>query len=234
MRVAIIPARGGSKRIPRKNIKPFVGVPIIYYPIQAAHDSGLFDEVYVSTDDPAIAICAENYGAVPLVRPAPLADDYTGTQDVVKHALEQLAGKDAEGGTIYEACCIYPTAALLQASDLEAALKDLLENKVCYVFSVCEYPAPIEWAMRIDDERRIQAAPVRSEVRSQDMGRAFHDAGYFYWGKAEAFAGGVPLYGPWSIGYELPRARCLDINTQEEWDLAELLYVAQIPYRAAA
>lgn len=228
MRVAIIPARGGSKRIPRKNIRPFVGLPIMYYPIQAALDSGLFDEIYVSTDDEEIANVAERYGAHAVKRPAELSDDFTGTQDVVRHLLGILT-QPYNLGSIEQACCIYPTAALVLAEDLVRAHGILESSKACFAFSIVEYPCPPEWALYIDEKGRIQAPPARSsELRSQDIKPAWHDAGYFYWGTASAFLEQIPLWGPWSVGVPLPRTRAIDINTAEDWQLAEAAYVLRM------
>lgn len=227
MKIAIIPARGGSKRIPRKNIRKFHGLPILYYPIQAALDSGMFEDVYVSTEDKEIARLAMQYGAKVIQRPAELADDRTGTQAVMRHALRHLAN-GGELDPAATACCIYPTAALLHPDDLIAAHRLLIERGTFYAFSVVRYDFPIEWALRLDRKGLVKAPPAAARVqRSQDLEHAWHDAGYFYWGRVESFVSEVPLYGPWSAGFEIPRHRWQDINTESDWKVAERLYAGE-------
>ena len=220
--VAIIPARGGSKRIPRKNLKPFDGVPMIARSIRTALDSGLFDQVVVSTDDHEIAELAQAHGAqVPFMRPASLADDFTGTAAVIVHALEQLPAVDY-------ACCIYATAPLLQARFLREGF-ELLERQPdkSFAFSVCSFGFPVQRALSLDGQGALTALyPEFRNTRSQDLPEALQDAGQFYWGRSEAWRRGEVLYSPASLPVILPRHLVQDIDTAEDWKRAEYLYAA--------
>ncbi|SEP17344.1 pseudaminic acid cytidylyltransferase [Pseudomonas sp. ok266] len=220
--VAIIPARGGSKRIPRKNLLPFDGVPMIVRSIRTAVDSGLFDLVVVSTDDAEIAEVARAHGAqVPFMRPAALADDFTGTAAVIVHALEQLPSFDF-------ACCIYATAPLLQVRYLREGL-ELLERYAdkSFAFSVCDFGFPVQRALTLDEQGALRALyPEFRNSRSQDLPKAFQDAGQFYWGRREAWLRGEVLYSPASLPVILPRHLVQDIDTAEDWKRAEYLYAA--------
>lgn len=230
--VAIIPARGGSKRIPRKNIRPFAGKPIIGYSIEAAQASGLFDRIIVSTDDREIAEVAESFGAeAPFVRPAELADDFTGTNAVVKHCLEWLQSQDCPAEY---ACCIYATAPFVQAEDLRRGFQLLVERGKDYAFSVTSFPFHIQRAVRINRAGCIEAIwPENIMVRSQDLEDAYHDAGQFYWGRANAFINEVTLYSPAAVPCVLPRYRVQDIDTLEDWLRAELMYSGLSAAKAA-
>ncbi len=220
--VAIIPARGGSKRIPRKNLKPFDGVPMIARSIRTALDSGLFDQVVVSTDDEEIAELAQAHGAqVPFLRPAELADDFTGTAAVIVHALQQLPHFDF-------ACCVYATAPLLQARFLRQGL-ELLEQHPdkSFAFSVTDFGFPVQRALTLDGQGALTALyPEFRNTRSQDLPAAFQDAGQFYWGRSEAWLRGEILYSPASLPVILPRHLVQDIDTTEDWKRAEYLYAA--------
>jgi N-acylneuraminate cytidylyltransferase len=220
--VAIIPARGGSKRIPRKNLLPFDGVPMIVRSIRTALDSGLFEQVVVSTDDAEIADVARAHGAqVPFLRPADLADDFTGTAAVIVHALQQLPAFDY-------ACCVYATAPLLQARYLHQGL-ELLEQHPdrSFAFSVCSFGFPVQRALTLDGQGALTALyPEFRNTRSQDLPEAFQDAGQFYWGRSEAWLRGEVLYSPASLPVILPRHLVQDIDTLEDWKLAEYLYAA--------
>ena len=220
--VAIIPARGGSKRIPRKNLKPFDGVPMIARSIRTALDSGLFDQVVVSTDDEEIAELARAHGAqVPFLRPAELADDFTGTAAVIVHALQQLPHFDY-------ACCVYATAPLLQARFLRQGL-ELLEQHPdkSFAFSVTDFGFPVQRALTLDGQGALTALyPEFRNTRSQDLPAAFQDAGQFYWGRSEAWLRGEILYSPASLPVILPRHLVQDIDTAEDWKRAEYLYAA--------
>lgn len=223
MKVAIIPARGGSKRIPRKNVRPFAGKPIIAHSIGAALDSGCFDRVIVSTDDAEIAAVAREWGAeTPFVRPPELADDHTGTNAVVKHAINWLA----EQGTPADyACCIYATAPFVQARYLQEGLARLLESRRAYAFSVTSFPFPIQRAIRINAEGAVEAIwPENIFRRSQDLEEAFHDAGQFYWGTTDAYLTDEVVFSPASIPIVLPRHLVQDIDTFEDWRRAELMF----------
>jgi N-acylneuraminate cytidylyltransferase len=220
--VAIIPARGGSKRIPRKNLKPFDGVPMIVRSIRTALDSALFDQVVVSTDDEEIAEVARAHGAhVPFMRPASLADDFTGTAAVMVHALNELPAVEF-------ACCIYATAPLLQARYLRQGL-DLLERHPdkSFAFSVASFGFPVQRALTLDEEGALTSLyPEFRATRSQDLPEAFQDAGQFYWGRRAAWLRGDVLFSPASLPVILPRHLVQDIDTLEDWTRAEYLYAA--------
>ncbi|WP_064119549.1 pseudaminic acid cytidylyltransferase [Pseudomonas fluorescens] len=220
--VAIIPARGGSKRIARKNLLPFDGVPMIVRSIRTAIDCGLFDQVVVSTDDAEIADVARAHGAqVPFMRPAALADDFTGTAAVIVHALQQLP-------TFDYACCVYATAPLLQARYLRQGI-ELLEQRPdkSFAFSVCGFGFPVQRALTLDGQGALSALyPEFRQTRSQDLPEAFQDAGQFYWGRSEAWLRGEVLYSPASLPVILPRHLVQDIDTLEDWKRAEYLYAA--------
>ena len=222
MRVAVIPARGGSKRIPRKNLKTFNGQPILAYSIEAAAGCGLFDRIVVSTDDDEIADVARARGAeAPFRRPAELADDHTGTNAVVRHALDWLEGRD---GAIDEACCIYATAPFLSADDLREA-HALLAADVDFVFSATSFEFPIQRALRCDAERRVSPMfPQWIGSRSQDLEEAIHDAGQFYWGRPAAFRQHDVVFEAAARAFMLPRHRVQDIDTSEDWQRAELMH----------
>jgi N-acylneuraminate cytidylyltransferase len=220
--VAIIPARGGSKRIPRKNLKPFDGVPMIVRSIRTALESNLFDQVIVSTDDEEIAEVARANGAqVPFMRPATLADDFTGTAAVIVHALQQLPPFDY-------ACCVYATAPLLQARYLRQGYELLVQHPdKSFAFSVAGFGFPVQRALTLDEQGALTSLyPEFRETRSQDLPEAFQDAGQFYWGRSEAWLRGDVLFSPASLPVILPRHLVQDIDTLEDWKRAEYLYIA--------
>ena len=223
MNICIIPARGGSKRIPRKNIKSFCGQSIIGYSIKAALDSQCFDQVIVSTDDAEIAEVAKSFGAsVPFVRPDELANDYTGTIPVIKHAIEWC---DDQGQSPSEVCCLYATAPFVKAGILRKAYKQMQSTQADYCFTATSFAFPIQRAIKITAENRIEMFyPEHLETRSQDLEESYHDAGQFYWGKAEAFKQKKPLFSKNSTPYILPRQLVQDIDTPEDWKRAELMY----------
>ncbi len=225
MIVAIIPARGGSKRIPRKNIRPFAGRPIIAYSIIAAQNCGLFDRIVVSTDDAEIAAVARDYGAeTPFVRPPELSDEHTGTLAVTGHALTWLA---KHGCSAEIACCIYATAPFLTPEDLRRGYDDLIRTGKTYAFSVTSFEFPIQRAVRITaDGDVVPFDPQWMEWRSQDLEEAHHDAGQFYWGRAKAFRSRLSLYVGQSAAIVIPRYRVQDIDTPEDWKQAELVYAS--------
>lgn len=225
MKLAIIPARGGSKRIPRKNIKLFCGKPMIAWSIEAALQSACFDQVIVSTDDAEIAEVARQWGAtVPFMRPAELSDDHTGTIPVIRHAIEWF---NRQGQSVELACCLYATAPFVSAEDLRRGL-DILQSKDCdYAFSVTSYAFPIQRAIRLNAEGRVEMfSPEHFNTRSQDLEEAFHDAGQFYWGSTEAWLQGKLIFSPDSLPVLLPRHRVQDIDTPEDWTRAEWLFRA--------
>jgi N-acylneuraminate cytidylyltransferase len=225
MNLCVIPARGGSKRIPCKNIRPFAGKPIIAWSIGVALDSKLFDRVIVSTDDEQIAEVSRRYGAeTPFMRPTALADDFTGTNAVVKHAINWFS----EAGTPVEyACCIYATAPFVQARYLREGFKKLTASSRSFAFSVTSYAFPIQRALRITADRGVEAMwPDNILKRSQDLEEAYHDAGQFYWGRAEAFLDDRVVYSKASVPVLLPRELVQDIDTPEDWRRAELMFAA--------
>lgn len=223
MRLAIIPARGGSKRIPRKNIKPFGGKPMIAWSIAAAQKSGCFDRIIVSTDDSEIAQVAQALGAdVPFMRPPELSDDHAGTIPVIAHAI---AWQNANGQAVSQACCIYATAPFVRPQDLKLGLNVLQTSGAQYAFSVTSYAFPIQRAIRITPEQRVAMfQPEHFGTRSQDLEEAWHDAGQFYWGEASAWLSAKPLFSQDAAAVPLPRHRVQDIDTSEDWLLAELKY----------
>lgn len=223
MRLAVIPARGGSKRIPRKNIKMFCGKPMIAWSIEAARDSGCFDKIVVSTDDVEISEVARHYGAeTPFVRPAQLSDDFTGTIPVIAHATEWY---EERGLSPQQVCCIYATAPFVRAQDLIAGLAILESAASDYAFSVTSYPFPIQRAIRLSEQGRVSMFDAQHfATRSQDLEEAFHDAGQFYWGTAEAWKQGKMIFSPDASAVLLPRHRVQDIDTAEDWLRAELMF----------
>ena len=225
MKVAIIPARGGSKRIPRKNIEDFCGKPMIAWSIKAAIASECFDRVLVSTDDKEIAAVAREQGAeTPFIRPADLSNDYAGTLPVIRHAIEQL---EEQGASIESACCLYATAPFTRPEDLQRGLEILDTEKCSYAFSVTSFPFPIQRAVRMTENIRIEMfSPEFMNTRSQDLEEAYHDAGQFYWGTALAWKREEPIFTVNSAAVVLPRERVQDIDTQEDWNRAEWLFKA--------
>jgi pseudaminic acid cytidylyltransferase len=225
MKLAVIPARGGSKRIPRKNIKPFGGLPMIAWSIRAAIQSQCFDRIIVSTDDAEIAQVALSHGAeVPFIRPSDLSDDYTDTIPVIAHAIEW---QNQNGAKAAQVCCIYATAPFVRASDLHHGLQVLQTTGANYAFSVTSYAFPIQRAIRITPEQRVQMfQPEYFRIRSQDLEEAWHDAGQFYWGKAEAWLAHKPLFSPDAAPVPLPRHRVQDIDSPEDWERAEWMFKA--------
>lgn len=227
MRIAVIPARGGSKRIPRKNLKSFHGRPIISYSIGCALASGLFDMVWVSTDDAEIGHLAALEGAMVVARPPEYADDHVGTQAVMQQALRELM---AAGATAKDyACCIYATAPMMTAQDLKTGLLALTEVgwHPSYAFSVTTYSSPPERSFKLDRDGSVMVDnPELIESRSQDLPVSYHDAGQWYWGRATSFLRNEPLYGPHAIGVPIPRYRVQDIDTEEDWVRAEVMFAA--------
>ena len=224
MQIALIPARGGSKRIPRKNIRPFAGRPMIGWPIAAARASGLFDHVIVSTDDEEIAEVARAQGAeVPFIRPDHLADDFTPAREAIVDAVETM--EEIVGQKVERLCCIYATAAFVQAADLQQARRTL--DGVAeggFVFAAASYPHPVHRAMTEGEAGIGMLFPDYAKTRTQDLPEAFHDAGMFYWGRRDAFVSRAPMFNPASRPHVMPRQRALDIDTPQDWDFAEALF----------
>ncbi len=220
--IAIIPARGGSKRIPRKNIRDFHGKPLLAYSIEVALKSKLFDKVIVSTDDEEIASIAKEYGAkVPFLRPKELSDDFTGTADVVNHTIAYLESK----GEYYEyICTIYATAPFLQKKYLVEGFEKLKNSNAHQSFSVTSMPFPIQRSFKITSDNRCEMFwPENFTKRSQDLEEAYQDAGQFYWENLNNSSNDIP-FGKDSIPIILPRYLVQDIDTLEDWIRAEYMY----------
>jgi len=222
VKVAVIPARGGSKRIPRKNIRPFAGKPMIAHSIDIARESAVFDRIVVSTDDAEIARVAQDFGAeVPFVRPAAIADDQAGTGPVIAHAAEFLR---EQGALLSAVCCIYATAPFMRAVDLREALALLDGSDLDYVFAGTTFPYPIFRSFRESEQGGLEMFfPDKYAVRSQDLPEALHDAGQFYWGRPQAWMDQRKVFGPSSAVVRIPRWRVQDIDTVEDWTRAEAM-----------
>lgn len=220
--VAIIPARGGSKRIPRKNVRLFAGRPMIEHSIATAREADLFARIVVSTDDSEIADVAIRAGAeVPALRPAHLSDDHATTSDVLVHALTDLA----PGAT--HACCIYATAPLLRAEYVREGHARLLETGASSVFSIASFSYPILRALREGEDGVLSMVwPEHRSTRSNDLPEAFHDAGQFYWVHVASFLAHRQLFAPDARGVRIPRKYVQDIDTVEDWETAEALHRA--------
>lgn len=220
--IAVIPARGGSKRVFRKNIKYFCGKPMIAWPIEAAKASGLFDRIVVSTDDVEIAGVAKEWGAeVPFMRPAELSDDHASTDSVVLHAVRE---SQRIYGRLLRGCCIYPANPFLTSGDLKRGLDVLLVHDATSAFPVVKYDFPIEQAILLDGARFSARWPDKLMERSQDLPDHYHDAGMFYWFDVGKFLAEGRLYCVDSVVFVIPNDRCQDINTVEDWARAELKY----------
>ena len=220
--VAIIPARGGSKRIPRKNIKDFHGKPLIAYSIEVALASKLFEKIIVTTDDEEIASIAKEYGAeVPFLRPKELSDDFIGTEDVINHTLKYLENH----GEMYDyVCTIYATAPLLQEKFLIEGFEKLKNSTAVNAFSSTSMPFPIQRTFKVKDNGRCEMfTPEYYNTRSQDLEEAYQDAGQFYWRRLNNDSKEM-MFGKDSIPIILPRYLVQDIDTLEDWKRAEVMY----------
>ncbi|GAM09653.1 pseudaminic acid cytidylyltransferase [Geobacter sp. OR-1] len=222
---AIIPARGGSKRIPRKNLKEFAGKPIIAHSIIAALESGLFSRVVVSTDDDEIAAVAKKFGAeIPFMRPPELADDHAVTDAVLIHALEWFRQRDELPDYF---CCIYATAPFVSTENLRRGFDLLREQGAATAFSVTSFASSIYRALRISETGRIEPIwPENAEKRSQDLPDAYFDVGQFYWGNTSLYLSEGHLYSSNAVPVPIPRYLAQDIDTPEDWKTAELMYRA--------
>jgi pseudaminic acid cytidylyltransferase len=224
MNIAIIPARGGSKRIPRKNIKEFCGKPMIAYAIIAAKESGLFEHIVVSTDDEEIAQIARAWGAeTPFVRPTELANDCTATAPVIAHGIAVCQNL---GWSFDRVCCIYSGAPFIQIDDLRGALARLTSSDSDYCFPVTEYPSAIQRALKLLSNGKMQPFyPQFETARTQDLEPAYYDAGQFYWGNAKAWLKSTKIHSS-GVGYVIPNWRVVDIDTPDDFQRAELIYRA--------
>ena len=220
MRVAIIPARGGSTRIPRKNIRNFAGKPIIAHSICCALQSGLFERVIVSTDDEEIAQIAREFGAeVPFLRPSELSDDHTGTTEVVAHSVDYLNRQGAGPSAV---CCIYATAPFIQPEDLKQGLTILESGDWQYVFSATNFSFPIFRSFQENVGGGLKMLfPEHFNTRSQDLPEVYCDAGQFYWGRPQSWIDNIRIFDSNSTIVHIPRWRVQDIDTEEDWVRAE-------------
>lgn len=223
MNICVIPARGGSKRIPRKNIREFCGKPMIAWSIQAAQSSNCFDQIIVSTDCPEIADVSRMWGAhVPFTRPSNLADDFATTTSVVAHALQWFHDLGQEFSAV---CCLYATAPFVQSSDIKNGLSLLEEITTnCFVFTATDFASPIQRALRINQASGVASMwyPEEFIKRTQDLEPAFHDAGQFYWGRPDAWLHSKNIFER-SKPLLLPRWRVQDIDTEDDWVRAQLM-----------
>lgn len=224
MKIAVIPARGGSKRIPRKNIKPFHGKPMIGYAIQAALASKAFDRVIVSTDDAEIAEVAKAHGAeLPFIRPPELADDHTPTVPVIAHAIRAC---DDLGWGVEDVCCIYPGVPFISTDDLRNTHEQLVATGAHYVFPVTGFPSPIQRALRRLPDGTVRPFQLEhAATRTQDLEPGYFDVGQFYWGRKSAWLDGLNIHLN-GITLVIPEWRVVDIDTPADWERAELVYSA--------
>ena len=220
MNVAVIPARGGSKRIPRKNIRLFNGKPMVAWPIGIAKVSGLFEKIIVSTDDEEIASIALEHGAeVPFLRPTELADDHSNTAPVIAHAISAIASIGINPSFV---CCIYPCTPFLQSQDLISGMALLLESGEDFAYSVAEYPHPVQRALERGDNGKMRfVKPEHEFTRTQDLAATYHDLGQFYWGSSDAWVRHGRMHS--GAGLVLPHWRFVDIDTEDDWIKAELI-----------
>ena len=223
MNICVIPARGGSKRIPRKNIKNFNGKPIIAYSIETALASSCIDQVIVSTDDQKISEVAKKYGAqVPFIRPKKFSTDHMTTLPVVSHAIEWM---EAHGNPINAVCCLYATAPFVQTETISDAYEKFKDVNADFCFSITSFPFPIQRALKISKSNKVDMfQPEHLNTRSQDLEEAYHDAGQFYWGTKQAFRSNAAILSGVVIPYVLPRHLVQDIDTLEDWKRAEIMH----------
>ena len=223
MNLCVIPARGGSKRVPRKNIRQFCGKPMIARSIEAAQQSDLFEHIIVSTEDAVIAAVAVSHGAMaPFTRPPELANDYAGTTEVIAHAT---AWALQQGWPVEAVCCLYATAPFVRAEDLRTGLELLQSGDWAYSFTVTEFASPIFRAFKQSPEGGIEMFyPEHFDKRSQDLPTTLHDAGQFYWGRPDAWLEGKRIFDRQSVPLIIPRWRVQDIDTPDDWTRAELIW----------
>ena len=221
--VAVIPARGGSRRIPGKNIKEFCGKPMIAWPIELARSAGVFDHIIVSTDDELVAEKAKMFGAeVPFIRPPELADEYTGTIDVIGHAADWMATQNWNPTAI---CCIYATAPLLDPRELVQGLQLLTEGDWQYVFSAAAYSSSVYRAFRQESDGGVKMLfPEQTNTRSQDLPEVLHDAAQFYWGTSDAWQQRQAIFSVQSMPLRIPAWRVQDIDEPDDWTRAEFIH----------
>lgn len=220
--VAIITARGGSKRIPRKNIRDFLGNPIIKYSIDAALGAGCFDEVMVSTDDEEIAGVAKSFGAkVPFMRSAENSNDFAGTAEVIKEVVLEYRSH----GKVFDfLCCIYPTAPFVNHEKLRSAMLLLKETGADCVLPVVAYSYPIQRSLKIEDGSVLMLWPENYSSRSQDLMPVYHDSGQFYCMKASSLLEQMKLFAKYTVPIVIPESEVQDIDNEEDWRIAEMKY----------
>ena len=225
MKIAVIPARGGSKRIQRKNIRNFCGKPIIAYTIEALQESGVVDKIWVSTDDEEIAEVAKSFGAeIPFWRPLDLSNDTAGTLPVMVHAVKEMIKKSLDPNCI---CCAYATAPLMKPSSIVKALEKM-KNHQGYAFPATRYNYPIWRSFKVDEDECVDLLyPEKIKKRSQDLPSVWHDAGQFYWGTLKAWLEELAMIDKYSKIIELPSWQVIDIDNEEDWIQAELYYQLQ-------
>ena len=223
MKVAIIPARGGSKRIEKKNIKFFCGKPIISRSIEIAHKTKLFDKIIVSTENKEIASIARRYNAeTPYIRPFKLAGDRIGTAMVVSHAIRWL---NNQGEYPHAVCCIYPTAVFAKPADIIKAYKKMINGNWNYVFSATTFQSTVIRSFtKLQNHGVKMLFPSKYNSRTQDLKKTYHDAGQFYWGRPEAWLKLKPVFNQLSTIINISRWRAHDIDTLEDWKQAEIIY----------
>lgn len=220
--VAIITARGGSKRIPRKNIKDFLGKPIIAYSITAALDAGCFDEVMVSTDDSEIAYIARQLGAeVPFLRSTEASNDFASTEDVL---LEVLYEYNRQGKIFDYACCLYPTAPFVTAKKLKEGFDLLVKTGADSAFPVVRFSSPIQRALKVKDNHLSMVYPEHLNSRSQDLQPTYHDSGQFYWLNVARFLEMKELFSDYTVPIFVSELEVQDIDNEEDWKIAEMKY----------
>ena len=218
--LCVIPARGGSKRIPHKNIKNFCGLPLIAHSIKTALNAEIFDDIIVSTDDENIALVAREFGAkTPFIREANLSDDYATTSAVIKDAIKKTGAK------FDIVCCLYATAPLLKPEILREASEKFRSSDCEFLFAACEFPFPVQRAIKLDENGAVNMFyPEHLKTRSQDLEPAFHDAGQFYFGKKQAWLEDKAIFAPHSTAFVLPRHLVCDIDTLADFEFAQKLY----------
>ena len=223
MNICVIPARGGSKRIHKKNIKNFCGKPIIIWSIEEAIKSNCFEKIIVSTDDEEIIKLVKNYSVdVPFVRPNKLSDDFTEIIPVINHAIKYQIENYKKPTNV---CCIFPTAPFILADDIKLGLKKLDNSDADFIFPVTSYSYPIQRSLKIVDNQKIQMfQPEYLNSRSQDLEEFYHDAGLFYWGKVNSWLKNNTIFNNNSLPIILPRYRVCDIDTEEDWKRAEIMF----------
>jgi pseudaminic acid cytidylyltransferase len=221
--ICIIPARGGSKRIPKKNIKSFHGKPMIAYSIECAIKSGIFNKIIVSTDDAEIASVAQSYGAdVPFMRPKAISDDFTGTADVIAHAI--YASEQIYKTQFLSVCCLYATAPFVQKQYLVEGYNLLNNNQTDFVIPVTQFPFPIQRAVKKHNNMIVPFSSEDMKKRSQDLDDAYHDVGQFYWGTRSAWLEKKDIWSHKIMPIIIPRHLAQDIDTPEDWRYAEIMY----------